>query len=123
MNRVLFVLSLAGLMASCGNDGNGSEDERTPPGRGSPAARYCANLGHRLEPDERCGFPDGSSCDQWAFFRGQCGAAFTRCARAGGVVRSETVVFGAAFGIVAICDLPSGQSCRESEFVASGRCG
>ncbi|MEW6030687.1 MAG: DUF333 domain-containing protein [Chloroflexota bacterium] len=53
----------------------------------NPASAYCEERGNRLEirtaPDGSqsgvCIFPDGSECDEWAYFRGECepGAAIT----------------------------------------------
>jgi putative hemolysin len=56
----------------------------TPPASlPNPASVFCEQQGNRLEirtaPDGSqsgvCIFPDGSECDEWAFFRGECGAA------------------------------------------------
>ncbi|MFO7741814.1 MAG: DUF333 domain-containing protein [Anaerolineae bacterium] len=49
----------------------------------NPASEYCEEQGYRVEirTDEEdnqygvCIFPDGSECDEWAFFRGECGPA------------------------------------------------
>jgi putative hemolysin len=49
----------------------------------NPASLYCQEQGYMLEirSDEQgnqvgvCVFPDGSECDEWAFFRGECGPA------------------------------------------------
>ncbi|MBX3191799.1 MAG: DUF333 domain-containing protein [Labilithrix sp.] len=41
-------------------------------GMANPASVYCASLGYAAE-DETCTFPDGTSCEQWSFFRGECG--------------------------------------------------
>ena len=45
----------------------------------NPASKYCVDKGGKLEiRDEKggqagyCIFPDGSECDEWAYFRGQC---------------------------------------------------
>ncbi len=45
----------------------------------NPASVYCEEQGHTLEMREGeggtfgvCLFPDGSECDEWAFFRGEC---------------------------------------------------
>ncbi len=48
----------------------------------NPASVFCRDHGYRLEiraaPDGSqsgvCVFPDGSECDEWAFYRGGCGA-------------------------------------------------
>jgi inhibitor of cysteine peptidase len=47
----------------------------------NPASAYCEEQGYRVEirTDEEgnqygvCIFPDGSECEEWAFFRGECG--------------------------------------------------
>jgi putative hemolysin len=47
----------------------------------NPASVYCEQQGYRLEirsaadgsQNGFCVFPDGSECEEWAFFRGECG--------------------------------------------------
>jgi putative hemolysin len=47
----------------------------------NPASVYCEQNGNKLEISTAadgsqsgvCVFPDGSSCDEWAYFRGECG--------------------------------------------------
>jgi putative hemolysin len=49
----------------------------------NPASVYCEQHGNKLEIHTAadgsqsgvCVFPDGSSCDEWAYFRGECGLA------------------------------------------------
>ena len=49
----------------------------------NPAAAYCEQQGNQLKivtADDGsqtgvCIFPDGSTCDEWAYFRGECGPA------------------------------------------------
>lgn len=49
----------------------------------NPASVYCEQQGYRLEIRTTadgsqagvCMFPDGSECDEWAFFRGECSPA------------------------------------------------
>ncbi len=49
-------------------------------GMSNPASVYCAQNGNKLEirtADDGnqsgvCIFPDGSACDEWAYFRGEC---------------------------------------------------
>ncbi len=52
----------------------------------NPASVYCKKLGYKLEirtnPDGSqygaCIFPDGSECEEWAFFRGECGVEYKK---------------------------------------------
>jgi putative hemolysin len=52
----------------------------TMPGLPNPASVYCEQQGYTLEirtasdssQSGVCIFPDGSECDEWAFFRGEC---------------------------------------------------
>ena len=49
----------------------------------NPASVYCTQKGNKLEIRTAadgsqygtCVFPDGSTCDEWAYFRGECGPA------------------------------------------------
>jgi putative hemolysin len=49
----------------------------------NPASVYCEQHGNKLEIQTAadgsqsgiCVFPDGSTCDEWAYFRGECGVA------------------------------------------------
>jgi putative hemolysin len=51
------------------------------PNMPNPASAYCEEQGYRLEIRTAadgsqagyCIFPDGSECDEWAYFRGECG--------------------------------------------------
>jgi putative hemolysin len=64
---------------------SGPEPKATaePGGAGlpNPAAVYCEQQGGRVEIRTAadgsqygaCVFPDGSECDEWAFYRGECG--------------------------------------------------
>jgi putative hemolysin len=52
-------------------------------GMPNPASVYCTQTGNKLEirtaadgsQNGICVFPDGSTCDEWAYFRGECGPA------------------------------------------------
>jgi hypothetical protein len=49
----------------------------------NPASLYCEQQGNKLEIHTAadgsqsgiCVFPDGSTCDEWAYFKGECGPA------------------------------------------------
>ena len=53
------------------------------PNMPNPASVYCEQNGNKLEIQTAsdgsqsgvCVFPDGSTCDEWAYFRGECGLA------------------------------------------------
>jgi putative hemolysin len=54
----------------------------TAMGAPNPTAVYCDALGYEIETrnnDGCCVFPDGSACEEWAFYRGECGQQFTYC--------------------------------------------
>jgi putative hemolysin len=52
-------------------------------GMPNPASAYCEQNGNKLEirtaadgsQNGICVFPDGSACDEWAYYRGECGPA------------------------------------------------
>jgi uncharacterized protein len=52
-------------------------------GMPNPASVYCTQNGNKLEiraaadgsQSGVCIFPDGSTCDEWAYYRGECGSA------------------------------------------------
>lgn len=56
---------------------------QTPAGLLNPASVYCEQNGNQLEiitaedgsQSGVCSFPDGSTCDEWAYYRGECGPA------------------------------------------------
>ncbi len=55
-------------------------------GMANPASVYCAQSGYRLEirtgadggQHGACLFPDGAECEEWAFFRNECGSRYRR---------------------------------------------
>lgn len=65
----------------------------------NPASTYCVDLGYKSEirTDSNggqygvCVFGDGNSCEEWRFFRNECGAQYKKsvsCKKAGEEVRS-----------------------------------
>jgi len=54
-----------------------------PPNMANPASVYCKQNGNQLEiltaedggQSGVCVFQDGSTCEEWAYFRGECGPA------------------------------------------------
>ena len=79
LNHVIIVLiGLSISVLSC-------QDIKIPPPAGTtnianPASVYCVEQGGKLEIRKAadgseqgfCVFPDGSECEEWAFFRGEC---------------------------------------------------
>jgi putative hemolysin len=105
----------------------------TEVGMANPASVYCEEQGGALEiRDEAdgqvgyCIFPDGSECEEWAFFRGECAPAATLaptevemanpasvyCEEQGGTleIRDE------ADGQVGYCKFADGSECEEWAF-------
>ena len=102
-----------------------------PIGMPNPASVYCTDEGGKLDiRDEAAGqvgycvFPDGSECEEWAFFRGECmpgggedkadmaNPASVHCTDQGGKldIRDE------AGGQVGYCIFPDGSECEEWAF-------
>jgi putative hemolysin len=117
--RALWLLLAASMFACTASI---AEDERQNTGPGNPAAIYCTAQGYmsRLEGGS-CVFPDSTSCEQFAFYRGQCGQQFSFCAKRGGLVSSETSTVGQATFVNAYCTL-NGVKCKEQDFLRSGIC-
>jgi putative hemolysin len=62
-------------------------------GSGNPATIYCTELGYEwsVETGELgdygvCTFPDDTVCEEWDFWRGECGQDWTYCEQQGGQV-------------------------------------
>ncbi len=49
----------------------------------NPAAAYCEQNGYEYEHEIRSA-DDGSTCDEWAYFRGECGPALATTEVSGG---------------------------------------
>ena len=87
----------------------------------NPAAKYCVELGYSLT-DSSCMFPDGTSCDEWAFWGGSCGAAHSFCAVHGGTVSLKTENMGSWTAQYAWCTLPDGHACKDTDFASTCEC-
>jgi putative hemolysin len=75
---MFFILLCIMFSASC------KASQSTPPPEANmpnPASVYCEEQGYKLEivtandgsQSGLCIFPEGSSCDEWAYYRGECG--------------------------------------------------
>ena len=82
---VVLIVAVCGLVLGCRATGDQQQDETPAPtdaaGLPNPAAVFCQEQGHEYEirtadDGSQCGvcvFADGSECDEWAFFRSECG--------------------------------------------------
>ncbi len=111
----LIIPILLVLLAGCQSAG-----EEPSTGLANPASVYCADAGYTEETRSDangeygvCIFPDGTECESWAFFRGECGLDKTYCAQQGGTPEVRNAVL--------VCVFSDGTSCPEAEY-AAGTC-
>jgi hypothetical protein len=128
---LLMVFSLA--ISGCKREGAGLPN---------PASVYCEEQGGVLEIREGddgqtgvCVFPDGSECEEWAFYNGECapggedeeqplapaGLANPASVYCQGLGYREETREGAE-GQYGVCIFPDGSECDTWDFLA-GRCG
>jgi len=137
MKGIIIVLLLTGVLvlAACG----GKATETPEPNMPNPAAVFCEEKGYRVEirtaadgsQQGFCIFPDGTECDEWAFFRGECspqqdtgGAQIANpaavfCEEKGYKVEIRTAADGSQQGF---CIFLDGTECEEWAFFR-GECG
>jgi putative hemolysin len=122
-SAVAIVLAGVVVAVACGGGSSpsSSEDERGSIGVPSSAADYCQRLGF-TNSDSQCRFPDGTSCEEWSFFRGQCGQAHSYCNQHGGSISSVTEDAGSFTEVHGVCSL-NGKQCDEGTFMGTGMCG
>lgn len=102
-----------------------AEDERTPIGPGNPSSAYCQQAGFTLSASVNdagveaalCNFADGGACEEWAFFRAECGQEASYCSTHGGRVTNVKTATTSA----ATCSL-NGVTCDEGSFAKTGKC-
>jgi putative hemolysin len=87
MKRIIAFTIIMMALAACTApqvQAPGSAATDAPPANmPNPASVYCTQEGNKLEIHTAadgsqsgvCVFPDGSTCDEWAYFRGECGPA------------------------------------------------
>ena len=99
----------------------------------NPASKYCRDRGYQVEmrtdasgTTGYCVFPDGSECEEWAYYRGECGPADTtfdspvglpnpasqHCLDQGHELEMRTEANGTA----GYCIFPDGTECEEWAF-------
>ncbi len=126
-----FRFGVAGLLvvtfacSACGGadparSASADEDERGSVGVPPTAGEYCARLGFTVV-DSNCQFGDGTSCDQWAFYRGSCGQPHSYCAKNGGTISTRTKDMGGWTAVYGECAL-AGKVCEEGSFMKTGTC-
>jgi putative hemolysin len=84
---ILLILAFAAILTSCSPapiqpETVAASTGTAQAGMANPASVYCEQQGNRLEirtaadggQSGVCVFPDGGECDEWAYFRGECGA-------------------------------------------------
>jgi len=83
-------LNSLGSCSACSTNTTGGKMEI---GLANPAAVYCKEMGYEYRivktGDGERGvvvLPNGKQCDEWAFYRGECGQEFSYCARRGWLV-------------------------------------
>jgi putative hemolysin len=131
--KILLALCFLFLLGGCvqpttqPSDSNPSGTPNLP----NPASVYCEQQGYKLEirtaPDGSqsgvCVFPDGSQCDEWAYYRRECapatqGASMPNpasvfCEQQGYSVAIRTASDGSQSGV---CIFPDGSECDEWAF-------
>jgi Tol biopolymer transport system component/putative hemolysin len=80
MKNRLYTLGIILVLGSLLISGCRTSEVEPTIGLANPASVYCEEQGYTLEmrTDENgdygvCIFPDGSECEEWAFYRGECG--------------------------------------------------
>jgi putative hemolysin len=90
-------------------------------GSPEPASKYCTDLGYEPDLNGTCNFPDGTSCDAWEFYRGECGQSHSYCEQHGGSIETKIEDDGSAIYEYAICRFDDSSVCQEQEFM-EGKC-
>ena len=57
----------------------------------NPASTFCIALDYTLQNDA-CVFPDGAHCEQWAFWRGECGTVYHLCTLRHGTLEQHQTI-------------------------------
>ncbi len=92
-----------------------------PSGGANPAAAYCSALGYQATGGQ-CAFPDGTRCEQWAFFRGSCGGQHSFCNLHGGTISNKEENKGTWTASYGLCVLPTGKQCQDDVFAHTCAC-
>jgi putative hemolysin len=119
---VVGLLALVLVLGACGDDDGDQED------MANPASVYCVEQGGTLDirTDDAgnqygvCVFADGSECEEWAFYRGECAPgegstglpnpAAVYCVEQGGTLDVRSDAEGNEYGF---CVFADGSECDE----------
>jgi putative hemolysin len=82
-NFTIILLALTACTSFRVQTSDSAGTEIPQPNMPNPASVYCEQNGNKLEittaadgsQNGVCVFPDGSTCEEWAYFRGECGPA------------------------------------------------
>ncbi len=137
---LLMLLISALLFGACVKQTPVASPTNTPADQGiglpNPASVNCEQKGGKLDirtaadgsQSGVCVFPDGSECDEWQFYRGECSPkaqevlqpapgmanpASVNCEAKGGKVEMRTDANGGQYGM---CVFPDGSECDEWQF-------
>jgi len=111
---------------SGGKQGGGNDNNCCVP---DPAAVYCKDQGYNLETRNNangqygvCIFEDGSECDEWLFFTGQCGQEHSFCEKNGGKISTvDSCNKWYSAPACAVCKIPGDGECYEWDYL-NGDC-
>jgi len=109
------------------------ETFESPLDMANPASVYCVDQGYELEIRDESGgqvgyclFPDGSECEEWAFYRGECAPAETTFESPLGLPNPasqfcveqgyDLEIRDEAGGQAGYCLFPDGSECEEWAF-------
>ncbi len=134
MKKQIILIIVVLLLTACSLVSGDLENNDSQADMPNPASVYCEENGGVLEirKDESggevgyCLFPDGSECDEWAYYRGECqpgdslegnanmpNPASVYCEENGGTVKIVTAEDGSQSGV---CVFPDGSECDEWAF-------
>ncbi len=103
----ILLMTLAACTALKGQTPEPAATEMPQANMPNPASVYCEQNGNKLEIHTAadgsqsgvCVFPDGSTCDEWAYFRGECGPAAQESPTPAVTVESTTEASGGGPGV------------------------
>ena len=98
----IILIALAACGAPRGEEPKPAATKTSQANMPNPASIYCEQNGYKLEIQTAsdgsqsglCVFPDGSTCDEWAYFRGECGPAAQKSPTPAIVVEATSTVSG-----------------------------